>query len=901
MRTRLGLCLMALILAGGAGVLSAADRLVPVPYATIQSALDAAQAGDSVIVAPGTYYENINFHGKAITLRSTDPNNPAIVAATILDGSGATGDPNVGTIVTFNSGETNASALSGFTLQNGFGQTDYLADATWKQMMQGAKSGGGVFCLNASPTITHNTFRANTAEYGGAGIYCHKYASPRIEDNTFETNDAGVYGGGVFCRLYCAPTITRNTFKANSCGTLGGTIYFADHSHVEVRNNWIESGSCHIAGGGVIYYFVSCSPAIVDNIFINNLDTAIRTVAGTNGNIVNNLFTGQSVATVPVFSMGNDSYDLIANNIVYNNSGSGIWTNLYANPSLQHNDFWQNAEGNYIGHLPDQTGLNGNISADPRVGPVLPDPFWPLELEPNSPCRDSGHNASIPPGTTEDYDGSARITGATVDMGPQEFRARAVPQAYPTIQAAINAAVSGDEIHVSPGLYPENINYLGKHLRIRSLNPLDPTTVEATIIDGGQLESCVRMISGENATSAIAGFRLQNGHGEFGGGVHVGNYAASRVLYNHILNCSAFRYGGGIDNRDHAQALIQYNTIENNYAYRAGGGIHNGPYSFVTILDNLITANQAETEAGGGIYSYNKARAVIARNRIIGNSIILGYGAGVHLWQNADSTIEGNLLANNTCQGSDGRGGGISLFSGYTGIVRVANNLILGNRANMGGGLWVQDPGNYEVANNTIVANRATEDFGGGIGVHWQVTSPFHNNLIANNTGGGFFTMAAEPNLAANNLWNNTGSGNYTGDITDQTGLNGNISADPNLIDAGSWSDGGTPEDPADDIFTPGDYHIRWFSPCRDTGNATIAPATDYVGVCRPQYAAVDIGAYEVAVHDLTGGPAVDLAELVLLSESWLATTPGLPADINQDSLVDLQDFAPLANDWLEP
>src|SRR5262249_2799980 len=82
---------------------------VPGNQATIQAGIDAANAGDTVLVGPGAYAENINFRGKAITVTSS-----AGPATTIIDGSAK------GPVVTFNSGEATSSKLSGFTIQNGF-------------------------------------------------------------------------------------------------------------------------------------------------------------------------------------------------------------------------------------------------------------------------------------------------------------------------------------------------------------------------------------------------------------------------------------------------------------------------------------------------------------------------------------------------------------------------------------------------------------------------------------------------------------------------------------------------------------------------------------------------------------------------------------------------------------
>jgi hypothetical protein len=77
-------------------------------YTTIQSGIDAAHNGDTVLVAPGTYNENIDFKGKAITVTSSG--GPS---TTIIDGGSK------GPAVSFVTNETPASTISGFTIQHG--------------------------------------------------------------------------------------------------------------------------------------------------------------------------------------------------------------------------------------------------------------------------------------------------------------------------------------------------------------------------------------------------------------------------------------------------------------------------------------------------------------------------------------------------------------------------------------------------------------------------------------------------------------------------------------------------------------------------------------------------------------------------------------------------------------
>jgi len=123
---------------------TAETRLVPSSYATIQEAINACHNGDVVIVEPGTYLENINFLGKNILVTSIDPDNPDIVATTIIDGH------NQGNVVVFENGESTEAVLTGFTLTGGSATKDESLgdydDVFW---------GAGIYCKNASPTITN--------------------------------------------------------------------------------------------------------------------------------------------------------------------------------------------------------------------------------------------------------------------------------------------------------------------------------------------------------------------------------------------------------------------------------------------------------------------------------------------------------------------------------------------------------------------------------------------------------------------------------------------------------------------------------------------------------------------------------------------------------------------------
>ena len=176
--------------------------LVPDDYPTIQEGIDAAVNGDTVLVSPGTYVENIDFLGKAITVISS--NGPEV---TIIDGGNPV-NPDYGSVVIFSKGEGLDSVLDGFTVTNGNGTLYHIDDYD-------PACGGGIFCVNASPTIKNNIITNNNIEYGtGGGIFCNN-SSIIIDNNIIQGNYAPSGGGGIECK-YGSPTITDNSILCQS-------------------------------------------------------------------------------------------------------------------------------------------------------------------------------------------------------------------------------------------------------------------------------------------------------------------------------------------------------------------------------------------------------------------------------------------------------------------------------------------------------------------------------------------------------------------------------------------------------------------------------------------------------------------------------------------------------------
>jgi parallel beta-helix repeat protein len=201
-------------------------------YDTIQDAIDDANNGETIVVQYGTYTgagnAGINFYGKAITLRSAEPNEPYAVAATIID---CENNYEIG--VYFQNGEEPNSVLNGFTVINA------LAEGI----------GGGIYCMGSSPTIKNCILRNNTAG-GGCGIHCSGSANPTIDGGTIRNNSPdGVYiEAGSSVRILGVVHIFSNDVVGQ--GTLQmGTGGSLDLDKAKVFTNMSGPGTITVALG----------------------------------------------------------------------------------------------------------------------------------------------------------------------------------------------------------------------------------------------------------------------------------------------------------------------------------------------------------------------------------------------------------------------------------------------------------------------------------------------------------------------------------------------------------------------------------------------------------------------------------------------------------------------------
>ncbi len=784
---RFAVALMVLVFSS---IITAVTINVPADYSTIQAAIDAAvsDVNDIVIISPGTYIENINFNGKNFILTSMDPNDPDVVAATIIDGN------SIGSVVTFSGTETPACILSGFTITNGggggiYGNYGNHTQASIANCTITGNTGSGLYYCDGA--ITNCTITGNTADYNGGGLY---YCDGAITNCTITGNTADYSGGGLY---YCDGSITNCTITGNTTDD-GGGLHNCDGP---ITNCSITGNMANSYGGGLL----SCDGTITN--------CTIR---------------------------GNTAF-----------SGGGLYEcdGTITNCIVWHNHAWVSGDQIYQSSIPTHSSIQdwfdggiGNISGDPMFADTSSsDPTdWDLRLLPVSPCVDTGTNT--PPGgllATDiegfprpfDGDGndnsvadmgayelhvdpnlpylhvtdrftyyiafegdenppaqsltitnygsqplnwqldltgkpdwltvsptsgslghdvsdnvtlSADITGLSRGLyrysfevadpaaqnSPQIMNVNLsigstiyVPGNYPTIQAAINDAIEGETIIVSPGTFTENINFNGKNIILASTDPENSNIVASTTIDGNQNGSVVTFSGAETSACVLKGFTITNGDktddSSRGGGIK-GNSTQAWIT-NCIITGNTAIYGGGINS---CNGIISNCTISGNFARGTGGLFRcNGTITDCIISNNYSTSGGPTSQYGPGSGGLGWCYGII-RNCTISYNTTATRGGGLSY---CDGIIDNCTINDNTATYG---GGGLYECNGT-----ITNCTIAGNTAYWdGGGLYEC---NGSITHCTISSNTA-DDSGGGL---WDCDGPISNCMISDNmtdgSGGG--------------------------------------------------------------------------------------------------------------------------------------------------------------------
>lgn len=881
----------------GGGILSGtATTVIVTPNGKIQDAIDIAVDGAEIIVQPGIYTgegnRDIDFKGKAITIRSTDPNDPNVVAATIVDCNGTAQEPHIGFL--FNSAESADSVLAGFKVTGGYNPI----------------GGGGIDCNSSSPTITNCTITGNIATCGG-GIACTSNSSPTIATCKITDNTAIVQGGGIGCYFYSSPIVTNCLITKNTATYDSGGGIFSNSSSPSIKNCTLSGNLADYAGGG-IYCFNSIS-TISNSILWGN--------SAMHGPQIGLLYPSTLMVSYSDIQGGVDGVYVDADCTL--NWGNG---NIDADPCFVYMDFITVTHREY----------------NPITGTwrqwTTEELYVDAHLLPSSPCIDAGDPCYVTEPNVTDLDGNPRVIGGRIDMGAYEFQNQffvdndalndpapnnpsisdpcedgSWEHPFDAIQEAINAAYNGYIVKVLTGIYTgtgnRDIDFLGKAIIVRSENGPENCIIDCNG-ETNNPHSGFYFHSGEDSNSILDSFTITNGlvlDFTSGGGIYCDG--SNPTISNCILTGnSADGYGGGMFCNE-SSPMINNCIFSNNSSRRgAGGGFSGKGYSISTLVNCVFSGNSAS--GGGGVFYYNGTLTLIGC-KFSGNSAG-DRGGGVFCY-GATVTLTNCILTGNWTNIFEDHGGGGGVYcwgmEGDSSILLIDGCLIAGNYSASHGGGVLSETDDSVITNCTFAGNFSEEN--GGAILSNSDTLEIDNNIFWENSagllgnsiyiGGGYYHGPCVLNISYSDIQGGQNSIHGTPGSTLIWGA-GNIDVEPLFVNPGYW-------DPW--YWIGGDYHLLPESQCIDAGDPNY-PAddndVDLDGNPRVIGSRIDMGAYEYSPErfpDLNGDGIVNFEDYAILVYYWINDICEEPewcegSDLDESGAVDFYDLAIFVEYWLE-
>lgn len=311
---------------GTSAVASASEIHVPGDYPTIQQAIEAAQAEDVIIVAPGLYLESIQLPCESITVRSSD--GPDV---TTIDASGL--NASVVTCICEKWPDSTQIVLEGFTITGGAGTFE-------PDLAGGVFAGGGMYNKGARPEVTNCIFTENNEAEAGGGMF-NNNSSPAITNCTFSHNAPTRWGGGMYNSNNSNPTVNDCDFVEN-VGIADGAGMFNGDNSSPILTNCTFCGNSVIGGlggqdGGGMHNTTDCNPILTNCTFLGN-------TAGLRGG-----------------GMWNSNCSPILENCTFSGNsagvaGGGIYSNGSANPNVGDSFFCENTPDHVFGPYNDRGG-----------------------------------------------------------------------------------------------------------------------------------------------------------------------------------------------------------------------------------------------------------------------------------------------------------------------------------------------------------------------------------------------------------------------------------------------------------------------------------------------------------------------------------------------------------------
>jgi len=251
---------------------------VPTDIDSIQGAINLSVDGDTVLVQPGIYVENIDFNAKSIVVGSLllTTGDTSYVARTVIDGNKS------GSVVSFSPGSDSTTVLSGFTLMNGFGpgyngggiqiELSHPVVTNMRIINNTGGNGGGIKLESSNASFEYIIVKSNSTKEGsgtsGGGIYIVNGGRPTLTNVIIENNFAYRNGGGICIKQNCHPILKTCQLNKNTAKNSGGGIFIESFSNSDISKCIIKDNVAEYNGGGI--FCENSNPRFKDLIIENN-------------------------------------------------------------------------------------------------------------------------------------------------------------------------------------------------------------------------------------------------------------------------------------------------------------------------------------------------------------------------------------------------------------------------------------------------------------------------------------------------------------------------------------------------------------------------------------------------------------------------------------------------------